>query len=358
MRARNRERERERYRLSGAGLRTARGNASTPGFVLSIVVLIALVALASRGNPISTVLREGYAERVELVVFVLLLFGIGAIATVAVAMLVHRRTGARRAEPLRATMVRALPLAAVTLSTLALLAIARIELELSAPPETLRVHLVPRGEPGGPFGFTDSRNPNVIASEDTTADDPVMLVLAPEPPTSNALARQVAAALGLLVLVLIAAAMWRAYAKRRAWRARAHADIDVSAAEQSALHGALVATIDAMLADPDPRTAIIGAYARLLDDFDAAGIGRLEHEAPMEHVQRALERVRVRPEPLRQLIMLFEIARFSSHRLAHEHREQALDALHAAAGDIAEAGDITAAQTATADDAEPIGASR
>lgn len=296
-------------------------------------------------------LREGYAERVELAALVLLLYAAGTLAAGAVTVLVHRRITAQRTDPppLRRTLVRALPIAAVTLSTLALLAIARVELELSAPPGTLRVEFVPRAEPGDPFGFTDMRNPNVRASEDTARDDPEMLVLAPELRRSNALARRVAVGLGLLVIALIAAAVWQAFARHRARRTRKHDEVDVTKAEQAAMHGALVATIDAMLADAEPRTAIIGAYARLLESLDAAGTGRLEHEAPVEHLQRALERMRVRPQPLHELIALFGIARFSTHRLTNEHRERALGALHAAAADIAAAAhDDALFDTATA----------
>jgi hypothetical protein len=125
----------------------------------------------------------------------------------------------------------------------------------------------------------------------------------------------------------------------------------MSALEQAALHDAMVETIDAMLADPEPRTAIIGAYARLLHSLADAGIGRHEHEAPLEHLRRALTRARVRPAPLRELIALFEIARFSSHPLSAAHREQALAALHAAATDLA------AARAKTVD-TDPVGAPR
>jgi hypothetical protein len=90
-----------------------------------------------------------------------------------------------------------------------------------------------------------------------------------------------------------------------------------------------------MLADPDPSTAIIGAYARLLEGLAACDVGRREHEAPLEHLRRTLTILRVRPEPLRQLIGLFEVARFSTHSLTGSHRDQALSALRAAATDLA-----------------------
>lgn len=95
--------------------------------------------------------------------------------------------------------------------------------------------------------------------------------------------------------------------------------------------------IDSMLADPDPKTAIIGAYARLLEGLAACDAARRDHEAPIEHLQRALSILPVGPRPLRQLTGLFEIARFSTHRLTESHRDQALDALHAASADLAAA---------------------
>ncbi len=94
-----------------------------------------------------------------------------------------------------------------------------------------------------------------------------------------------------------------------------------------AAHGAIITTIDAMLADPDARTAIIGAYARLLEELEGIGAHRRAYEGPTEHLRRVLSMLEVGPRPLRTLVRLFEVARFSEQSLTAVHREEALAAL-------------------------------
>jgi hypothetical protein len=55
----------------------------------------------------------------------------------------------------------------------------------------------------------------------------------------------------------------------------------------------------------------------------------------MEHLERVLRTLDVRPGPLRQLIGLFELARFSTLPLTPSHREAALAALRSVAADMA-----------------------
>jgi hypothetical protein len=130
--------------------------------------------------------------------------------------------------------------------------------------------------------------------------------------------------------------IWSSYTRRSAAAEQSGEDDDSgSDADLQAVRGAVDDTIESMLADPDPSTAIIGAYARLLEGLAACDVGRREHEAPLEHLRRTLTILRVRPEPLRQLIGLFEVARFSTHSLTGSHRDQALSALRAAATDLA-----------------------
>lgn len=104
---------------------------------------------------------------------------------------------------------------------------------------------------------------------------------------------------------------------------------------ESALSAAVSDTTNALLHDPDPRRAIIAAYARLLAALDSAGQARLAHEGPREHLARALEHVRLRPSAVTTVVGLFEIARFSSHPLTDEHRSEALAALDDARADLA-----------------------
>jgi len=99
-------------------------------------------------------------------------------------------------------------------------------------------------------------------------------------------------------------------------------------------HAAVVRSIDAMLADPDHRTAIIGAYARLLEELEAIGASRMSFDGPTEHLQRVLARLQVEPGALRTIVRLFEVARFSEHELVAAHRQEAVAALRSAAASL------------------------
>ena len=147
----------------------------------------------------------------------------------------------------------------------------------------------------------------------------------------------VAGLVGAVVLALFSAA--GVVAARSLGRRRELAPVpeqpDELAQAREAMAAMVGRSIDAMLADPDPRTAIIGAYARLLEGLAACGLARYDHEAPMEHLRRVLLGLRVRPEPLQVLTELFERARFSPHPLTDEDRDVALAALRDAAADLA-----------------------
>lgn len=117
-------------------------------------------------------------------------------------------------------------------------------------------------------------------------------------------------------------------------------------AAREAAHGAVVGTIEAMLADPDPRTAIIGAYARLQQELATNDASRRDYEGPSEHLHRVLSTLDVRPAPLGRLIGLFELARFSQHSLTMAHRDEALSALHEVAEDLAAPARTSKAQDA------------
>jgi hypothetical protein len=84
----------------------------------------------------------------------------------------------------------------------------------------------------------------------------------------------------------------------------------------------------------DPREAIIAAYAMLLDGLATCAQGRDPAETPLEHLERVLVALDVRPEPLRELTTLFGEARFSDHAMSEEQRDRARAALEAAAADL------------------------
>jgi hypothetical protein len=96
----------------------------------------------------------------------------------------------------------------------------------------------------------------------------------------------------------------------------------------------LADVLRAMLADPDPRTAVIGAYARLLAALDEAGFPRRAEEAPHEHLWRSLGPLGVRRPPVHRLAELFVRARFTPHPVTDEHRRAAIAALADAVADL------------------------
>jgi hypothetical protein len=96
----------------------------------------------------------------------------------------------------------------------------------------------------------------------------------------------------------------------------------------------LVASADDLATTAEPRAAVIAAYARLLDGLGRAGAARRPAEAPFEHVARALRLLGVRPAPLERLAALFAEARFSTHSITEDHRQEAADCLHAALDDL------------------------
>lgn len=93
-------------------------------------------------------------------------------------------------------------------------------------------------------------------------------------------------------------------------------------------------SLDALVDHPDPRTAIVAAYRALLAGLADAGLARRPSEAPHEHLRRALHALDVRPEPMHELLALYDEARFSEHALTATHRARALAAFAAARDDL------------------------
>jgi hypothetical protein len=86
-------------------------------------------------------------------------------------------------------------------------------------------------------------------------------------------------------------------------------------------------SIDEIRRDPDPRRAIIRAYASMEFAFDDAGIPRRPYEAPFEYLGRALGVMRVSSAAAGRLAALFERARFSQHVVGTETKNDAVGAL-------------------------------
>lgn len=93
----------------------------------------------------------------------------------------------------------------------------------------------------------------------------------------------------------------------------------------------LVEVLDETLADlrsePDPRRAVIAAYARMERALAAHGVPRRRFEAPHEYLGRVLAELTGGGRGAKRLTALFERARFSTHAIDRTMQEEAIDAV-------------------------------
>lgn len=95
------------------------------------------------------------------------------------------------------------------------------------------------------------------------------------------------------------------------------------------LAGLLEDSAQDLRAEPDPRRAILAAYARMERALTPRGAGRWRHETALEYLGRLLDQRNLEPEPLRRLTGLFQLARFSDHQVTQAMRDDAIVALEA-----------------------------
>jgi hypothetical protein len=97
---------------------------------------------------------------------------------------------------------------------------------------------------------------------------------------------------------------------------------------------AVETTIEDLRAERDPRRAVIAAYANMELMLGAHGHARRRAEAPFEYLARILRQLNVRESAVRSLTRLFEYAKFSSHEIDAEMKEEAISALMAVRDDL------------------------
>jgi hypothetical protein len=161
------------------------------------------------------------------------------------------------------------------------------------------------GEPAFPTGVPNPGDPSAAAAggrDPQFAVVPVLIVCA--------------------LLALAAFAWW--YSNRRDAALRPRKE-DVA----HDLAAALDESLDALRAEPDPRRAVIAAYARLERVLGAHGFPRHADETPEEYLTRILERLHVGSQSVRRLTDLFTEAKFSRHVVDETMKEEAIDALSA-----------------------------
>jgi hypothetical protein len=158
----------------------------------------------------------------------------------------------------------------------------------------------------------------------------------PGPPPQSGVVPWVVAGVALAAMVAVVAAQVAAdRRRRRPPRTPAERLVDL-----------LDDTLEDLERDPDPRRAVIAAWARMERGLAAAGLPRHPAEAPFEYAGRVLEAALARPSSVHRLTGLFERAKFSRHRIGEGDRTQAIAALRAVRRDLAEA--------AAADEDQPV----
>jgi uncharacterized protein DUF4129 len=93
-------------------------------------------------------------------------------------------------------------------------------------------------------------------------------------------------------------------------------------------------TLDDLESEPDPRRAVIRAYARMETVLAAHGLPRNPAEAPLEYLARVLRELHVRADAAHALTELFERAKFSQHEIDVAMKEEAIAALATVRDDL------------------------
>jgi Domain of unknown function (DUF4129) len=134
---------------------------------------------------------------------------------------------------------------------------------------------------------------------------------------------------GSISLVVIAALGFWALQHRRERTAAKQA---IPAAAEFA--AAVERTIADLRAEPDPRRAVIAAYAQMEQALGLAGLPRELSEAPREYLGRVLPQVGAGADSVGRLTSLFERAKFSPHAIDETMKEEAISALESLRDDL------------------------
>lgn len=270
-----------------------------------VLVAVALVAIAARGSTsVGDNETRKPSDALLDVFFTLYLVALAAGAVMLVYLLVLRRkVKAQAGQASRRSLVEMLATMLVMVAAATLLARRLADWQRPAPIE-------PEEAIGRASSITveTTRQPSPTAYEADVAWLPVLVTI------------------GLIVLAV--SAWW--YAGRARKRARGELESGLAAAVALAVDESL----DDLRAEPDPRRAVIAAYARLERVLAAHGLPRRPAEAPLEYLARMLAEVSVSGRAARALTDLFERAKFSQHAVGPEMKVQAIDALETVRDDL------------------------
>jgi hypothetical protein len=149
------------------------------------------------------------------------------------------------------------------------------------------------------------------------------VTIAASPAAAPSPARGRTRATWLEVLALGAAALIAMGAAARPHRRRAGAEFD------DTLATLVDDSLEGLRAEPDPRKAVIAAYARMERGLGGSGLARAASETALEYLGRVLADRRVSPAAVIRLTNLFERAKFSDHAIGADAKQDAIAALDA-----------------------------
>lgn len=128
----------------------------------------------------------------------------------------------------------------------------------------------------------------------------------------------------LLAVLSCVGGTFAAFVLVRHWRRRRAAK-PLTAEEELVV--AVDESLDELESEPDPRLAVIRAYARMERSLALEGAGRRPPETPLEYLARVLAAVRVSRGSIARLTSLFQDAKFSRHAIDATMKGEAVAAL-------------------------------
>jgi hypothetical protein len=143
------------------------------------------------------------------------------------------------------------------------------------------------------------------------------------PITGGDIGLLIACALVMVVAALIAAAFFRR-----------HVNPALPPAPSEGVAVILDEGLGALLAESDPRRAVIAAYVAMERAMARQGWARRPAEAPTEYLGRVLRVAPSRSGDLDRLVGLYQVARFSEHPVTGGMRDIAVDAVRRLRADL------------------------
>jgi heme/copper-type cytochrome/quinol oxidase subunit 2 len=134
-------------------------------------------------------------------------------------------------------------------------------------------------------------------------------------------------AIALAVLAVVVLVVWL--------RSRERSDrLPEPASEEQVIQRVVLDSLDTVRRERDPRRAVLRAYAMMETTLGSHGFGRQYAETALEYLVRTRTALHVDGRPLQRLTALFERAKFSSHAIDQQMKQDAITSLEQIAHDL------------------------